>query len=210
MNKFSSMQNDDDDDDDDEQGNDDNEDGDRYMVPSKKKRRTKERLLFGRCVKEIEEEIPDERELHCAFPEMLTRLSNWTLHWQNLGSMLSNYHRQCRNMKKGQRHELADFFSAASNILDTIESMTENTILRSVELDKGGCVLKGGGLNNKPPPALFPTQKNLSRYAAIFPGPLFNVGHVFNVENENKKLFTSHYPTYPESVILRSNPNLPM
>ena len=48
-----------------------------------------------------------------------------------------------------------------SNILDMIGSMTENTILRSVEFDEGGCVnLKGGGLNNKLPPALFPTREN--------------------------------------------------
>ena len=89
--------------------------------------------------------------------------------------------------------------------------MTENTILRSIKFDKGGRVnLKGGGLNNKPPPALFPTRENLSRYAAIFPGPSFNVSHVLDIENENEKLFTSDYPTYPESVVLRSNPNLPV
>ena len=164
----------------------------------KKKRRAKERLLLGRGVKEIEEEeeIPDECELHCAFLEMSTTLSNWTLPGQNLGSMLSNYHRQCRNMKIGQRHELAHFFNTASNILDTIGSMTENTLLRSVEFDKGGHVnLKGGGLNNKPPTALFPTRENLSRYTAIFPGPSFNIGHVLDIENENEKLFTSDYPT---------------
>ena len=143
------------------------------VSPSKKKkRRTKERLLLGRGMKKIEEEeIPNECELHPAFPEMLTTLSNWTLHGQNLGSMLSNYCRQHRNMKKGQRRELAHFFYMASNILDMIGSMTENTILRSVEFDKGGRVnLNGGGLNNKPPPALFLTRENLSRYAAIFQG----------------------------------------
>ena len=221
MNKFSSVQNDDYDDDDDNDDNDDDEQGnedeeDRYVVPpskkKKKKRRVKERLFLGRGVKECaeeEEEIPDERKLRRAFPTSLmsTTLSNWMLHGQNLGSMLSNYCRQCRNMKKGQRCELAYFFNTASNILDTIGSMTENTILRPVEFDKGGHVnLKGGGLNNKLPPAL----KNLSRYTAIFPGPSFNVGHVLDVENENEKLFTSDYPTYPKSVVLKSKPNLPM
>ena len=71
------------------------------VPPSKKKRRTKERLLLGKGVKGIEEdEIPDEHELRCAFPEMSTKLSNWMLHGQNLGSMLSDYCRQCRHMKK--------------------------------------------------------------------------------------------------------------
>ena len=33
---------------------------------------------------------------------------------------------------------------------------------------------------------------------------------MLDVENENEKLFTSDYPTYPKSVVLRSNPNLPV
>ena len=173
MNKFSSMQNDDDDDDDNDDDEQGNEDGDQYVAPpsTKKKRRTKERLLLGRGVKEIEEEeeIPDERELRRAFPEMSTTLSNWTLHGQNLGSMLSNYRRQCRNMKKGQRRELAHFFNTASNILDTIGSMTENTILRSVEFDKGGCVnLKGGGLNNKTAPSFISNSRKFIQVYSHF------------------------------------------
>ena len=161
----------------------------------------------------------DERELRRAFPEMSNTLSNWTLHGQNLGSMLSNYRSQCRNMKRNQRHELAHFFNTTSNILDTIGSMTENTILRSVEFNKKGGGLKGGGvfgnenkgLNNKPPPALFPNAENLSRYTAIFPGHSFDNGHVLAIEpNVGEKLFTSEYPSYPESVVLRSSPNLPV
>ena len=42
----------------------------------------------------------DERDLKCALPEMNNTLSNWTLHGQNLGSMLANSRAQCRNMKK--------------------------------------------------------------------------------------------------------------
>ena len=104
--------------------------------------------------------------------------------------------------------------------------MTENTISRSVEFNKkggggsGGGELKGGdgafgnenkGLNNKPPPALFPNAEILSRYTAIFPGHSFDNGHVLAIEpNVGEKLFTSEYPNYSESVVLRSNPNLPM
>ena len=90
-----------------------------------------------------------EHELHHAFLEMSNTLSNWTLHRQNLGSMLSNYHSQGRNLKISQRHKLAHFFNMTSNILDTFGSMTENTILKSVEFIKGGggdVELKGGGV----------------------------------------------------------------
>ena len=97
--------------------------------------------------------------------------------------------------------------------------MTENTILRSVEFNKKGGGLKGGGvfgnenkgLKNKPPPALFPNAENLSRYMAIFPGHSFDNGHMLAIEpNVGEKLFTSEYPSYPESAVLRSNPNLPV
>ena len=186
----------------------------------KKRRRTSRLLLRKGAIKRKrrgeEEEIMDECELRRAFPEMSNTLSNWTLHRQNLGAMLSNYHSQCRNMKRSQRRELAHFFNTTSNILDTIGSMTENTILRSVEFNKGE--LKGGGvfgndkkrLNNKPPPALFPNAENLSRYMAIFPGHSLDNRHVLVIEpNVGEKLFTSEYPNYPELVVLRSNPNLP-
>ena len=120
-------------------------------------------------------------------------------------------------MKRSQRHELAHFFNTTSNILDTIGSMTENMILRSVEFNKAE--LKGGGvfgndkkgLNNKPPPALFLNAENLLCYTAIFPGHSLDNGHVLAIEpNVGEKLFTSEYPNYPELVVLWSNPNLPM
>ena len=191
-------------DDDDDNDNDDNDgrsgsDGneDQYVSPSlltTKKRRTRSSggLLLGKGVKRKrrrgEEEITmmDERELRREFLEMSNTLSNLTLHWQNLGSMLPNYCSQCKNMKKNQRHELAHFFNMTSNILNIIGSMTENTILRSVEFNKKGGELKGAGggvfgnenkgLNNKPPPALFPNAENLSRYTAIFLGIHLTMG----------------------------------
>ena len=51
----------------------------------------------------------DKRELRRALPEMSATLRNWTLHRQNLGSMLDNYRLQYRNMGKGQRRELGHF-----------------------------------------------------------------------------------------------------
>ena len=82
--------------------------------------------------------------------------------------------------------------------------MTENTILRSVEFNKkggGGGGFFGNeskGLNNKPPPALFPNAENLSHYTAIFLGHSFDNGHMLAIEpNVSEKLFTSEYPNYP-------------
>ena len=88
----------------------------------------------------------NERELRHALPEMNNTLSNWTLHGQNLGSMLANYKAQRRNMKKKRRSKLAHFFNTTSNILDTIELVTENTILRSIKFNKD---LVGGSMEKK-------------------------------------------------------------
>ena len=69
-----------------------------------KKQRNK-RSLFGRGMRKEWRDNDttttiDERQLHRALPEMSNTLSNWTLHGQNMGSMLDNYRIQCRNMKK--------------------------------------------------------------------------------------------------------------
>ena len=56
-----------------------------------------------------------------------------TLHGQNLCNMLRNYRQQYRHLRADQRKELGHFFNTASNVLDTIGSMTENAILRSVK-----------------------------------------------------------------------------
>ena len=54
-------------------------------------------------------------------------------------------------------------------------------------------------------------MENLSCYTAIFLGYSLDKGHMLAIEpNVGEKLFTSEYPNYPESVILRSNPNLPV
>ena len=110
----------------------------------------------------------DERESHRALPDMANTLSNWTLHRQNLGSMLMNYHMQSRHMKKKQRNELGHFFNTTSNVLDMTNSMVENTTLKSIEFQKGERRGLAGGtskreMSNIPPPALLPNKKNLSQ-----------------------------------------------
>ena len=82
-------------------------------------------------------------KLRKVLPKMANTLGNWTLHGQNLGAMLRNYQWQYRNMKPSQRQELGHFFNTASNVLDTIGSVTENTILRSVTFENSK-TLKGG------------------------------------------------------------------
>ena len=139
---------------------------------------------------------------------MSATLGNWTLHRQNLDSMLDNYRLQYRNMRKRQRRELGHFFNTASNVLDTISSMAENAILKSVKFDDRDEVVGGGAINNKPPIPLLPTKENLSRYVVIFPDYSIDKGNVLRVDTVGRNLFTSEYPKYPDSQSLAVNPNL--
>ena len=120
-------------------------------------------------------------------------------------------------MNKRQRNELGHFFNTTSNVLDTIGSMVENTIVRSVEFQKGGGVLVGGSseskreLSNKLPPVLFPNRENLSRYAAVFPGYSIDKGNVLTMEpNVGNQLFTLDNLRYSNTLNLLDNPNLPV
>ena len=71
----------------------------------------------------------EERNILCAMPEMEGMLGNWTLHGQNLGTMLKNYKRQYRHLPPNHRRELGQFFNTTSTVLDIIGSMMENAIL---------------------------------------------------------------------------------
>ena len=71
----------------------------------------------------------EERNIRCAMPEMEGMLGNWMLHGQNFGTMLKNYKRQYRHLPPNHRRELGQFFNTTSTVLNTIGSMTENTIL---------------------------------------------------------------------------------
>ena len=71
----------------------------------------------------------EERNIRRAMPEMEGMLVNWTLHGQNLGTMLKNYKRQYRHLPPNHRRELGQFFNTTLTVLDTIGSMVENAIL---------------------------------------------------------------------------------
>ena len=154
----------------------------------------------------------EERNIRRAMPEMEGTLGNWTLHGQNLGTMLKNYKRQYRHLPPSHRRELGQFFNTTSTVLDTIGSMTENAILRSVQFegnnhDGGG--LTGGGMDNAPQPKLPPTKYNLSRYVAFFPDYQLDNGNMLRTNDDVDDIFSTDYPPCPDGLKLRENPEIP-
>ena len=143
----------------------------------------------------------EERNIRCAMPEMEGTLGNWTLHGQNLGTMLKNYKRQYRHLPPNHRRELGQFFNTTSTVLDTIGSMTKNAILQSVQFDSGGNNhdggLTGGGMDNAPQPKLPPTKYNLSRYVAFFPDYQLDNGNVLRTNDDVDDIFSTDYPLAP-------------
>ena len=97
-----------------------------------------------RCRKEDKHEFEEERNKRRAMPKMGNTLGNWTLHGQNLGKMLKNYKRQYRHLPPDHRRELGQFCNMTSAVLDTIGSMTENSILRSVQFNRPPGLSSGG------------------------------------------------------------------
>ena len=133
---------------------DDDDDESSYPSPQKKTRK-----IIGGAMPAGDEEFLSERSLRKALPEISQTLRNWTVHGQNLGHMADEYKRKSRTMPVKKRLQIGNFFNTASNVLDTIGSMTENTILNSVQFVEGN-ILKGGSsiertgsdMSNPPPP----------------------------------------------------------
>ena len=115
---------------------DDNEDAEDYLVQqrsgdligggSKQPPRKRQRRNNNN---DASYKFEEERNIQRAMPEMEGTLGNWTLHGQNLGTMLKNYKRQYRHLPPNHRRELGQFFNTTSTVLDTIGSMMENAIL---------------------------------------------------------------------------------
>ena len=140
----------------------------------------------------------EERNIQRAMPEMEGTLGNWTLHGQNLGTMLKNYKRQYRHLPPNHRRELGQFFNTTSTVLDTIGSMAENAILRSVQFDGGhDGGLTGRGMDNAPQPKLPPTKYNLSRYVAFFPDYQLDNGNVLQTNDDVDDIFLLTIPLAP-------------
>ena len=133
------------------------------------------------------------------------------LHSENSGGMLKNYRQQYSDLRADQRRELGHFFNTVSTVFDTIGSMTENPILRSVKFNKDELSslssspndLVGGGIKNKPPVKLPPIDINLSHYFTVFPDYQLDNGHVLQPNPSlGAAIFSSDYPPYPDVVRL--------
>ena len=149
---------------------DDDDDESSYPSPPQKKTR---KIIGGAMLPAGDKEFLSERSLRKALPEISQTLRNWTVHGQNLGHMVDEYKRKSRTMPLKKRLQIGNFFNTASNVLDTIGSMTENTILNSIQFVEGN-VLKGGSsiehtgsdMSNPPPIHLAPTPLNMTSYSA--------------------------------------------
>ena len=180
-----------------------------YPPPRKKKAKS---LIIGGGGGGGDEEFLSEQSLRKALPEISQTLSNWTVHGQNLGHMVDEYKRKSRTMPVKKRLQIGNFFNTASNVLDTIGSMTENTILNSIQFVKGGG-LRGGSsiertgsdMSNPPPIHLAPTPLNMTRYSAWYKDRDRNV--VIPPETYSKLMYSGNFPVYPTGVQLRHNPN---
>ena len=93
-----------------------------------------------------------------------------------------------------------------------IGSMTENSILRSVEFDKEDNKkrLFGSGVDNAPS-RNSPPDINISRYVAFFPDYQLDNGHIVKPNPTlGLAIFSMDYPPVPDTQKLRENPNLPV
>ena len=163
----------------------------------------------------VDEEFLSERNLRRALPEMSQTLRNWTMHGQNLGHMVDEYKRKSRTMPVKDRLRIGNFFNTVSSVLDMIGSMTENTILNSVQFVKGGGGLRGGSsiertgtdMSNPPPIQLAPTPLNMMRYLARYEDRLSDRNVIIPGQTYNQLMYSGDFPVYPTGVQLRHNPN---
>ena len=86
-----------------------------------------------------------------------------------------------------------------SAVLDTIGSMTKNSILHSVQFDNNkeptSTTLTGGEMDNAPQPKILPTDINLLRYMAFFPNYQLDNGNVLKPNHTfGAAIFSPDYP----------------
>ena len=119
--------------------------------------------------------------------------------WEDVKKVQTSDNRQ---LSSDHRRELGQFFNTTSAVLDTTGSMTENSILQSVEFDKEDNSKKrlfGSGIDNAPQPKLPPTDINISRYVAFFPDYQLDNGHIVKPNPTLcSAIFSMDYPPVPE------------
>ena len=198
-----------------EDNDEEDEDEESSYPPSQKKAR-KSVIVDGGTTTSGDEEFLSERSLRRALPEISQTLRNWTVHSQNLGHMVDEYKRKSRTMPVKKRLQIGNFFNTASNVLDTIGSMTENTILNSVQFVKGGGTLLRGGssiertgsdMSNPPPIHLAPTPLNMTCYSARYEDRSSDRNVIIPGQTYNELMYSGDFPVYPTGVQLRHNPN---
>ena len=194
-----------------EEDNDDDDD-EESSYPRKKKR--KSLIIDGGGVAVGDDEgFLSERSLRRALPEISQTLRNWTMHGQNLGHMVDEYKRKSRTMPVKDQLRIGNFFNMASSVLDTIGSMTENTILNSVQFVKGGLMgdssieRTGTDMSNPPPIQLAPTPLNMTHYSARYEDRSSDRNVIIPGQTYNQLMYSGDFPVYPTGVQLRHNPN---
>ena len=197
------------------EGEDEVEDEESLYPPPKKVQKSS--LVGGGSVMTVDgnEEFFSERNLRRALPEISQTLRNWTMHGQNLGHMVDEYKRKSRTMPVKDLLRIGNFFNTASSVLDMIGSMTENTILNSIQFIKGGGGLRGGSsiertgtdMSNPPPIQFAPTPLNMTHYSARYEDRSSDRNIIILGQTYNQLMYSGDFPVYPTGIQLRHNPN---
>ena len=204
--------------DNDNDDDDDDDDDDDSTYPGTRKRR---KVIGGGGATMVASEDTDymsERSLRKALPDISQIMRNWTVHGQNLGDVVDSYVRNSRTMPIKKRLKIGNFLNTASNVLDTIGSMTENTIINSVQFRRGGGGVRGGGIighqgthsQNYPPSVLLKdlpaTEDNVSRYTARYVDRSIDRNVIVPGETFNEIMYSGQFPVHPQGVQLAHNP----
>ena len=202
--------------DNDNEDDDDDDDEDDSTYPGTRKRRRKVIGGGATMVASEDTDYMSERSLRKALPDISQIMRNWTVHGQNLGDVVDSYVRNSRTMPIKKRLKIGNFLNTASNVLDTIGSMTENTIINSVQFRRGG--VRGGGIighqgthsQNYPPSVLLKdlpaTEDNVSRYTACYVDRSIDRNVIVPGETFNEIMYSGQFPVHPQGVQLAHNP----
>ena len=203
-----------------EDNEDDDEDDEDSTYPPTTGTRKRRKVIGGATTTIMANEDNDymsERSLRKALPDISQIMRNWTVHGQNLGDVVDSYVKHSRTMPIKKRLKIGNFLNTASNVLDTIGSMTENTIINSVQFRRGG-VRGGGGIighqgthsQNYPPSVLLKdlpaTEDNVSRYTARYVDRSIDRNVIVPGETFNEIMYSGQFPVHPQGVQLAHNP----
>ena len=194
--------------------NDDEDDDDEDSTYPVAKRPVK-KVIGGAAA--LEDDYMSERSLRKALPDIGQIMRNWTVHGQNLGDIVDSYNRQSRTMPIKKRLKIGNFLNTASNVLDTIGSMTENTIINSVQFQKHPTIAGGGIIGhqgthgpNYPPSVtlkeLPANEDNVSRYTARYVDRSIDRNAIVPGETFNEIMYSGQFPVRPLGVQLAHNP----